>query len=165
MVVFWCWLPDHHMMFATFLYHDCVMVFATRSSYDVCYLLVDWWCELCGYELLWDVILLCQFGLVYSKLIRAYSPFGIHVHCNGCHWELQLRTGTGWWNPLGFVPDLSMRVGDNSIWGSTLCCPTTTPQGLKLRLSDSYTASDCVVLAVPRTTLNLQANRRTSKNK
>jgi hypothetical protein len=39
---------------------------------------------------------------------------------------------TTWWNPLGFAPDLLMRVGDNSIWGgSTLCCPTTTPQGLR----------------------------------
>ena len=74
--------------------------------------------------------------------------------------------GWRWWNPLGFAPDLSMRVGDNSIWGgSTLCCLTTTPQGLRCALATLTPPPICVVLAVPRTTLNLQANRRTNKNK
>jgi hypothetical protein len=76
------------------LYHACILVLATRSIYNVCYFLVDWWCELCGDDLLWDAILLCRFGLIYSKLIRTYSPFGIHTPCNGGHWELQLRTST-----------------------------------------------------------------------
>ena len=34
-----------------------------------------------------------------------------------------------------------------------------------LRLSDSYAASNLCFLAVPRTTLNLQANQSISKNK
>ena len=71
-----------------------------------------------------------------------------------------------WWKPLGFSPDLSMRVGDNSIWGgSTLCYPTTTPQGLRCALATVTPPPICVVLVVPGTTLNLQENRRTSKNK
>jgi hypothetical protein len=42
-----------------------------------CFIFMDWWCELCGDELLWDAILLYRFGLISFKLIRAYSPFGI----------------------------------------------------------------------------------------
>jgi len=46
-----------------------------------------------------------------------------------------------------------------------LCCPTTTPQGLRCVLATVTPPLICVVLAAPRTTLNLQANRRTRKNK
>jgi hypothetical protein len=28
------------------------------------------------------------YGLIYLRLIRAYSPFRIHTHCNGGHWGL-----------------------------------------------------------------------------
>ena len=45
-----------------------------------------------------------------------------------------------------------------------MCCPTTTPQGLRYVLATVTLPTICVVLAVPRTTLNLQANRRTRKN-
>jgi hypothetical protein len=43
-------------------------------------------------------------------------------------------------NPLGFVPDLSMRgVGDNSIGGDDVHGPTTTFP--RMRLSNRYTTS------------------------
>jgi hypothetical protein len=58
MIVFWWWLPDHRMMFATCLYHDCVLVMATGSSYDVCYLFVSWLCFGVGYRIIvWCLIL------------------------------------------------------------------------------------------------------------
>ena len=43
-------------------------------------------------------------------------------------------------NPLGFMPDLSMRgVGDNSIEGDDVHCPTTALE--RLHLSNRYTTS------------------------
>jgi hypothetical protein len=57
MLVFLVFVPDLLMMFAT-----------------------CWWTSGVNFGVAMRCQL-CQFDLIYSKLIRAYSPFGIHTHC------------------------------------------------------------------------------------